>query len=274
MPSIHPNASVSPEAELEADVEVGPYVVIDGPVRVGAGTRIIAQAHLTGHTEIGPECVIHPFAAIGGPPQDRAHTGERSYCRVGARTVLREGVTIHRGTAPESTTSVGDDCMIMAWAHVAHNCTVADRVILINGVQLAGHCSVGRCTVIGGLAAVHQFCRIGEYAMVGGGALITQDALPFMSHVDRNICTGINRIGLRRNGFTAEAIDELRTIHRRFFRSGTTIGRAARDFADQARTDAGRRLIEFALAPSRRSIGGRSLGAARKRGQEDSTVAD
>lgn len=263
MARVHATSVVDPAADLGPNVDIGPYTVIEGPVRIGEGTRIIGQAHITGHTEIGPECTIHPFATIGGHPQDKAFTGERSYCRVGARNVIREGVTIHRGTAPESVTRVGDDCMLMAYSHVAHNCTVEDHVILINAVLIAGHCTVGHHAVLGGQVAVHQFCRIGEYAMVGGGTLVTQDAMPFMCHVDRNVCIGINRVGLRRNGFSKEAIDELRWLHRRLLRSGAIMGTTARELTAEVQTDAGRRLLEFVLASSRRGIGGRSTAPTR-----------
>ena len=256
MTAIHPTAIISDEARLGAEVRIGPYVVIEGPVEIGRGVRIIAQAYLTGHTTVGEGCEIHPFVAIGGPPQDHAYTGQRSYCRIGARNVLREGVTIHRGTHPESATVVGSDCMLMANAHVAHNCDVGDHVILTNGVLLGGHVQVGHHAVLGGNCAVHQFVRVGEYVMVGGGARITQDAAPFMSYAERNECHGVNRVGLRRNGFSNEQIDELRMLHRTLFRQGKPM-RSVAALRESVRTDAGRRLLEFVLAESKRGIGGR-----------------
>lgn len=273
MTQIHPTAVVSREAEIAEGVEIGPHVVIEGPVRVGAGTRIIAQAYITGHTEVGPECVIHPLAAIGGPPQDRAHKGERSYCRLGARVIVREFVSIHCGTGPESVTTIGPDCMLMANAHVAHNCALGAHVTLINGAMLGGHVQIGERAVLGGNAAVHQFVRIGEYAMIGGLARITQDAAPFLCYVERNQCVGINRVGLRRAGFSSEAIDELRMLHRRLFRAGDVLGHAAEQLHDLVRTDAGRRLIAFVQATSRRGIGGRRatgpIHAERRHEDED-----
>jgi UDP-N-acetylglucosamine acyltransferase len=255
MATVHPTAIISREAELGAGVIIGPYVVIDGPVRLRDRVHVLAQVHLTSHIDVAEDCVIHPFAAIGGPPQDRAFTGERSYCRIGARTVIREGVTIHRGTMPESTTTIGEDCMLMAGSHVAHNCTIGDHVVIINGVLMGGHVQVDHHAVLGGGAMIHQFCRIGEYAMLGGGATVTQNAAPFMCYVDRNVCNGINRIGLRRNGFTKEAIDELHMLYRRLFRSRHTLARSANELRDEVQTDPGKRLLEFVLADSRRGIG-------------------
>ena len=256
MSKIHPTATVDPAAQVADDAELGPGVVIDGPVRIGRRVRIIAQAHVTGHTEIGDDCVIHPFAAIGGPPQDYAYKGQRSYCRVGPRTILREGVTIHCGTMPESLTEVGADCMLMANSHVAHNCRVADRVVLVNGVLLGGHVQVGHHAFLGGSAMAHQFVRIGEYAMIGGGAIIVQDCPPFMTVIDRGNCIGLNRVGLRRNQVPQEDINELRRLHRELLCSGVPIQSAARAAAERVQTPSGRRLIEFLLSESRRGFVG------------------
>ena len=256
MTAIHPTAIISGEARLGEAVRIGPHVVIEGPVEIGRGVRIIAQAYLTGYTTVGEGCEIHPFAAIGGPPQDQAYTGQRSYCRIGARSIIREGVTIHRGTHAESATVIGSDCMLMANAHVAHNCNIGDHVVLTSGVLLAGHVEVGHHAVLGGGCGAHQFVRIGEYAMIGGLARITQDAAPFMSYAERNECLGVNRVGLRRNGFSNEQIDELRTLHRTLFRQGGAMRKAAA-LRESARTDAGKRLLEFVLAKSKRGIGGR-----------------
>ena len=257
MPAIHPTAIISKEARMADDVAVGPYVVIEGAVTIAQGVRIIGQSHLTGHTTIGEGCEIHPYAAIGGPPQDHAYHGERTYCRIGARNVIREGVTIHRGTAAESATVIGDDGVLMAGAHVAHNCTVGNHVVLTNNVALAGHVQVGDGAILGGGVMVHQFVRIGEYVMVSGGAHLPQDAAPYMIHAGRQECVGINRIGLRRNGFSNEQISELRALHRQLFRQAGIMRHVAQDLRAGVRTEPGRRLLEFVLADSKRGIGGR-----------------
>lgn len=257
MPRIHPSATIDPRCELGEDVEIGPGVVIDGPVQLGPRCRIIAQAYLTGHTTIGEGCTIYPFAAIGGAPQDRAYKGERSYIRIGPRCEFREGVTVHLGTAPESETVIGSDCMLMANSHVAHNCRIGDNTILVNGVLLAGHVRIGSRVTIGGAGVVHQFVEVGEYAMIGGASRATQDMAPFMSFTERNYCLGVNRIGLSRNGFKPAEIDELRMLHRRIFRSRAPLAVAAAEMREQAQTAPGRRLIEFILQPHRRGLAGR-----------------
>ncbi len=262
MPGIHPTAVIDPAARLADNVTIGPHVVIDGPVQLDSGVQIIAQAHLTGHCYIGPDTVIHPFAAIGGPPQDRAYGGEPTEVHIGARCIIREGVTIHRGTGAGARTEIGDDCMLMATSHVAHNCRVEHHVTIINAALLAGHVQVGHHAVIGGDAGIHQFVRIGEYTMLGGGCKITQDAPPYSSFVERNCCIGINRIGLVRNGFTSEQIDELRWLHRKIFRGGQPIRAAALSVREEVKTPPGHRLLEFVLADSKRGIG----GAERPRG--------
>ncbi len=254
MTVIHPTAIIDKRAEIGEDVTIGPYVVIEGPVRLCDRVWIGAQAYVTGHTLVGEDCAIHPFAAIGGTPQDYAYHGERSYCRIGPRTVMREGATVHRGTTPESTTTVGADGLLMAYSHVAHNCDVADHVTLTNATALAGHVSVGPYAVFGGSAVVHQFVRVGEHVMVGGATVLTQDALPFMMYVKRNSCAGLNRVGLRRHGFTADEINELKMLHRKLIREGTNIRQIAAATASEVKTDPGRRFVDFILAPSRRGL--------------------
>ena len=254
MAEIHPTAIINKNAQLGNDVVIGPYVTIDGSVVIGDRTRIIAHAHISGHTEIGEDCVIHPFAAIGGPPQDYAFGGERSYCRIGAGNEIREYVSIHRGTKPETSTVIGAGCYFMACSHVAHNCEVGDHVILTNAALLGGYVKVGQRAVVGGGGAAHQFCRIGEFAMVGGNCTLVQDALPFMVYADRNRCFGLNRVGLRRNGFSNEEVNELRELHRRLLRQSGNIRRTAEEIASSVQTSPGKRLIEFILAESKRGL--------------------
>jgi UDP-N-acetylglucosamine acyltransferase len=254
MPTIHPTAIIDANATLAPDVEIGPHVVIEGPVVLDAGVRVLAHAVLTGHTHLASECVVHPFAAIGGVPQDVAYKGEVSYVRIGARTIIREGVTIHRGTGEETETRVGADCLLFAGTHIAHNCVIGDRVTIINNVLLAGHVHIGDRAVLGGSVGVHQFCRIGEYAMIGGMARLSQDAPPFMTHAPEGGCVGINRVGLRRANFDSATIEELRMLHRHLFRSGRALRNALSDVAEDVHTDAGKRLIAFLSAPSKRGF--------------------
>jgi len=253
--AIHPTAIIDPVAELDPSVEVGAYVVIEGPVKVGAETRIYHQAYLTGWTEIGVGCEIHPFTTIGHLPQDWHYGGERSFCRVGDGTVVREYCSIHRGTDPESTTVIGQKCFLLAYTHVGHNCVVGDRVTLINGVNLGGHTEIGQGAVMSGYAATHQFVRVGEYAMLGGAGRAFMDVLPFMTVQDRNACSGVNLVGLRRAGFSADEIAEIKRAYKLFYRSGLPLSKAIAEFEAGVRTDAGRRLLAFVQAPSRRGLG-------------------
>lgn len=254
MSDIHPTAVIDSAAQIGADVVIGPYVVIDGPVVIKDRVRIISQAHICGWTTIDEDCVIHPFAAVGGPPQDHAYKGDETYCRIGARTVLREGVTVHRGTKAESETRIGADCLLMVNSHVAHNCEVGDHVTLTNDVLLAGHVTLGHHVMAGGCSALHQFVRVGEYAMIGGGANLTQNVAPFTTVAFRNRCIGLNRVGMRRNGIPKEDVDELKNLFRAILRAPKNMTQQATLAADQTLTPSGKRFIEFVLSAGPRGV--------------------
>ncbi|MCH7632880.1 MAG: acyl-ACP--UDP-N-acetylglucosamine O-acyltransferase, partial [Planctomycetes bacterium] len=196
--TIHPTAIVDSKAELADDVTVGPYCIIDGNVRVGAGCRLYHGVYLTGWTQIGPGCELHPGVIVGHTPQDTKYSGERTYCRVGEGTILREYVTIHRGTIPESETVVGDQCFLLAGVHVGHNCRVGDRVTIVNNGLLGGHVSVGDGVMIGGMGGIHQFVRVGELAMLAACSRVVQDVVPFSIVDTDGKIAGLNKIGLRR----------------------------------------------------------------------------
>ena len=251
---IHPTAVIDDTAEIDTSVEIGPYVVIEGPVRVAANVRIHPHAYLCGHTRIGENCRIHMGAVVGHVPQDRAFTGQRSYCEIGPNTIIREHATVHRGTDPESTTTVGADCLLGATAHVAHNCAVGDRVILMNGVLLGGHVRVGPGAFLSGNAGVHQFVRVGELVMVSGGAALACDVPPFLIAHGRNRVSGINRVGLARAGVTPREIDEIRQAYRRLYRSGKPLARSIAQLAETLVTPAGRRMVEFLQADRKRPL--------------------
>lgn len=253
--AIHPTALIDPKAQLDPSVEVGAYAVIDGPVKVGPDTRIYHHAWLTGWTEIGAGCQIYPFTTIGHLPQDRHFTGGKSFCRIGDGTVAREYVSIHRGTDPESSTVIGQECFLLAHAHVGHNCVVGDGVTLINGVALGGHTQVGQGTVMSAYALTHQFTRIGEYAMIGPLARVVMDCLPFTTVHDRNACSGVNLVGMRRAEFSKDEIAEIKRAYKLFYRSGLPLSKAIEEFEGGVQTDAGRRLLAFVQAPSRRGLG-------------------
>ncbi len=221
--SIHPTAIIDSKAELDSSVQIDPYVIIDGPVTIGAGTRICAHAVLSGHTSIGRNNVIGSFTSIGAPPQDLHYRGEATELVIGDNNQIREYVSIHRGTTTgRGKTWIGNDNMIMAYCHIAHDCFLADHVIMANLATLAGHVEIGSHANLGGLVAVHQRCRIGDHAYVGGMSGIGLDVPPYvLMEGTRNQMriSGINKIGLRRSGMDRETIAKLDEAFRILFRS-------------------------------------------------------
>ena len=219
--SIHPTAVIQSGAELGVDVEIGPYTVVGAGVRVGDRTRIGPQVVIDGRTRIGEDNLVVSQANLGGPPQDLSYRGEQTRLEIGDRNVIREFVTINRGTVKGGgTTFVGNDCLFMACSHIAHDCEIGNNVILGNNVMLAGHVKVcDRANVSGG-AAAHHFTTVGSHAYVGGMTRMIQDVPPFMileGHPSR--VRGVNVIGLQRAGFTDEVIAELRNAYKRIYRS-------------------------------------------------------
>ncbi len=268
---IHPTAIIDRNAELDGSVEVGPNCVIEGHVRVAAGCRLYHNVYLTGWTEIGEDCVIHPGVIVGHEPQDIKYGGERTFCRIGKRNILREYVTIHRGTVPESATTVGDDCFFLACSHVGHNCTVGNHVTLINNVLLGGHVTVEDRATLGGAAGVHQFCRVGELAMIAGTARVTMDILPFALVDSDGRIVGLNGVGLRRSGMPKEHILELRRAYHTLFRrggdgavtGGASFREAVERFSTTVESPPAKRLLAFLQAESKRGIAGRPRTGAR-----------
>lgn len=256
---IHPTAVVDSQAELHPSVEVGPYAIIEGPVRIEQGTVIGPHVHLLGQTSIGAGCRLHAGVVVGDLPQDRSYAGGESRVVIGPETILREYVTIHRGTKAGTVTSVGQRCMVMAHAHIGHNCEIGDDVVLVNGSLLGGYVSVGRRAVISGNAAVHQFVRVGELAMIGGLSKITQDIPPFMMFDGAGLCVGLNLVGMRRAGIGPIDRAELKLAYRRLYRTSGSWNSAVSDIADFLETETGRRLVQFLQSPSKRGIHGHSL---------------
>lgn len=222
MTDIHPTAVVAPGAELAEGVVVGPYCVIGEGVRIGARTRLHAHVVVTGRVQIGPDCEIYPFAAIGGRSQDRKSRGIGAVV-IGEGTVVREYVTIHGASAPEDVTRVGRRCLLMAGCHVAHDCVVGDEVIMANGSALGGHVEVEDQAILGGLSGVHQFARLGRLCIVGACSKVTQDVPPFMmadGHPLRVV--GINRVGLVRRGVPETTRRWLKEAYRWLYREKLT----------------------------------------------------
>ncbi len=254
--AIHETAIVDPKAEIDPTVEIGPYAVVEGPVRIGANTKILHHGCVTGWTEIGQGCEIHPFAVIGGAPQDLTYHGEESWCRIGDETVIREGATIHRSATAGAETRIGNGCFIMATCHIGHDCRFGDRVIQASGSSLAGHVQVGDGAFIGGNTGIHQFVRIGELAMIGGVAAISMDVPPFFTATRFSECTGVNLVGMKRAGYDREQCAEMRSAYKRLYRSGLPFSQAVEELEATLMTEPGRKLVTFLRAPSKRGISG------------------
>ena len=217
--TVHPTSIVHEGARLGAGVEIGPWCIVGPDVTLADGVRMLSHAVVDGATEIGAECVIHPFARLGGDPQHLGHRGEKTRLVVGARNVIREHVTFNTGTVGgRGVTTIGDDGLFMTGSHVAHDCIVGDRVVFANNATLGGHVHVQDFVFLGGLCAAHQFTRIGRYAFIGGLSAVTKDVIPFGSvwgvhaHLE-----GLNLVGLKRRGFSREAINDLRAAYRLLF---------------------------------------------------------
>ena len=216
-----PLAYVHPEAKIHPSVVVEPFVTIDRNVEIGEGTRICSNVTIMEGARIGKNCTIYPGAVISGPPQDLKFKGEETVAIIGDNTVIRECVTVHRGTASKGKTVVGNNCLIMAYCHVAHDCVVKNNVIMSNAVQLAGEVVVDDFAVIGRGALIHQFCHIGSHVMLQGGALVNKDIPPFVKAGREPIAyAGVNSIGLRRRGYSNETIRDIQEIYRYLYLSG------------------------------------------------------
>ncbi len=216
-----PLAYVHPAAKVAPSVVIDPFVTIDQNVEIGEGTRIMSNVTIMEGARIGKNCTIFPGAVIGAIPQDLKFRGEETTAIIGDNTTIREFVTVNRGTAAKGKTVVGNNCLIMAYCHVAHDCVVGDNVIMSNAVQLAGEVQVDNYAVIGGGALVHQFCHIGPHVMLQGGALVNKDIPPYVKAGREPISfAGVNSIGLRRRNFTNEQISEIQEIYRYLYLSG------------------------------------------------------
>ncbi len=256
--AIHPSAIVDPAAVIDESASIGPYCVIEGPARIGPQTKLGPYVQVLGHTEIGSDCQIHAGAVIGDVPQDRSYAGGVSYCRIGDRTIVRENVTIHRGTKADSITHVGANCMLMAGSHVGHNCRVEDDVVLVNGALLGGYVTVGRNAVISGNVGVHQFVRIGEFAMIAALTMVRQDVPPCFMLDDRGLCVGVNRVGLQRAGFTRDEREEANVAYHILCRNAGSLSDAILLLRDTVRTSTGQRILDFITSESKRGVNRRS----------------
>lgn len=229
-PDIHPTAIVEPGARLGSGVKVGPYCVIGAKAEIGAGCRLQNHVTIEGPSVIGAENIFYPYASIGQQTQDLKYKHEPTHLRIGDGNTFREFVTVHRGTAPDSCTVIGNRGNFLAYSHVAHDCVVGDGVIFSNNGTIAGHVEVHDHAVIGGLTAIHQYCRIGRHAITGGCSKIVQDVPPFMI-ADGNPAQvrGVNQVGLERHGFGEESIRRLREAYRLLYRSKLNVKQAVEE---------------------------------------------
>lgn len=234
---IHPTAVVDPAAGIGDGVVIGPYAVVGAGVTIGAGTRIGPHVVIDGRTAIGQRCTFTGQSSIGAPPQDLKYGGEPTRLEIGDDNIVREFVTMNRGTEKGGgVTRIGSHGMFMAYAHVAHDCTVGDHVVMANAATLAGHVTIEDHAIVGGLVAIHQFVRIGESAILGGGAMVTLDVAPYcMAAGDRASLHGLNVVGLKRRGFSTATLAALRSAYRTMFRAGLRVQEAL----EQVRAEAG-----------------------------------
>ncbi|MCG6929293.1 MAG: acyl-ACP--UDP-N-acetylglucosamine O-acyltransferase [Desulfofustis sp.] len=221
--AIHETAVVDRSAEIDSSAHVGPYAVIGADVKIGAHTRVEPHAVVSGPATIGARNLIGSFATVGGAPQDLSYRGEPTELIIGDDNQIREYASIHRGTPTgKGKTVIGNNCLLMAYIHVAHDCRIGDNVIMANVATLAGHVEVEDRAAIGGLVAIHQFCRVGTYAYIGGVSGVGLDVPPYVIVAgirDQTRVSGINKVGLRRAGFSREVINDLDTVFRLIYRS-------------------------------------------------------
>jgi len=255
---IHPTAIISPKAELAEDVCVEAYSIIGPGVVIGSGTVVGHHIVIEGNTTIGEKNRIFPFVSLGLSPQDLTYAGEDTRVIIGNNNIIREYVTVHRGTARGAgITRIGDGVFLMAYSHVAHDCQVGNGVILANAATLGGHIDVGRFAVIGGLVAVHQFVRVGEYSCVGGFSGVGMDIPPYMlaTGAPRIKLYGPNLIGLRRHGFSAKVIQEIKKFYKIFWRLGLgreeAVAKAREELEPLPELE---KLIEFVSFSSKRGL--------------------
>jgi UDP-N-acetylglucosamine acyltransferase len=253
---IHPSAIVEEGAVIGARVRIGPYCCVGADVEIGEGSVLKSHVVVNGHTRIGRDNVIYPFATIGEDNQDLKYAGEPTLVEIGDRNRIRESVTIHRGTVQGGgLTKVGNDSLLMVNAHVAHDCVIANHCILANNATLGGHVTIDDYVIVGGMCAVHQFCTIGAHVMVGGCSGIAQDVPPFImaqgNHASPN---GVNTTGLQRRGFSQEAIQAIRRAYKVLYRSGKTLEEAKPEIAEIASSHAEVQMFYDFLSRSTRGL--------------------
>ena len=260
MTKIHPTAVIHPTAKLDSSVVVGPYAVIGEDVEIGADT-VVGPHAIVEFTTMGKNNKIMGGSFIGVPPQDLKYAGEKTRLIMGDNNVVRETATLNRGTTATGETRIGSNCLIMAYAHVAHDCRIGNHVILVNSVALAGHIEIGDYAVLGGISAVHQFTRIGTMAMISGGSMCGKDILPFcIAQGDRAVLRGLNVVGLRRSGLPRSTISAIRECYKTLFLRGLTQENALAELKRVEQPKEVQMMIRF-IETSKRGITRPAAGA-------------
>lgn len=253
--NVHPSAIVSPKAQLGANVTIGPYSIVEDDVIIGDRTTIASSVIIANGARIGKECKIHHGSAVATLPQDLKFQGEPTTLEIGDGTIVREFNTLHRGTTAHRKTVIGSNCFLMAYVHVAHDCTVGNNVILANAVNMGGHVVIDDYAFIGGIVPVHQHCRIGAHAMIGGGFRVVKDVPPFVLAGSEPLAfTGLNVVGLRRRGFPKETIEHLKRTYDLIYNSKLNVSQAIERIKTEVpMIDEVRKVVEF-IESSKRGI--------------------
>jgi UDP-N-acetylglucosamine acyltransferase len=253
---IHPSAIVDPSAQIAEGADIGPFSIIHANVKIGAGTKLHSSVVVGEWTELGENNEIYPGAVIGVAPQDLRYSGERAYTKLGDRNVIREYVTIHRASDAEGVTAIGDDNLLMAYTHVAHNCLLGNQIVIANSVGIAGHVEIEDQAVLGGMCGLHQFVRVGKLAMLGGMAQIRQDIPPY-AMVDGQPARvfGMNIRGMQRRGIDKESRQALKSCYRLILQSGLNLTQAINSIkANVEQPDEVKHLVKFLESPSKMGV--------------------
>ncbi len=253
--NIDPRAIVSPKAQIGENVTIGPYTIVEDDVIIANGTIIASNVLLVSGTRLGKECHIHHGAVLGSPPQDLKYRGEATTLEIGDHCIIREYVTMNRGTNERWKTTVGNHCFMMAYSHVAHDCSVGNHVILANSVNMGGHCVIEDHAVVGGIVAIHQFSHIGRHSMIGGGFRVTKDVPPYVLAGSEPLAfNGLNMVGLRRRNFTKPTLDNLQKTYHLIYHSALNVSQALEKIkTDVPMTEEVRFVVEF-IEKSKRGI--------------------
>lgn len=271
MSQIHPTAIIAPGAVIGADNIIGPHVIIEEGVKIGARNQMMAGAYIARGTEIGDDNQIHMRAVIGHTPQDIAFQGKESFTRIGSRNIIREFVTIHRGTKEGSSTIIGDNNFIMAYCHIAHNCQLGSKITLVNQASLTGYCIIEDNVFLSGMTGLHQFTRVGKFAILSALSAVNKDIPPYMMCGGRPaVVLGINVIGLRRSGFDPAVREEIRQSYKLLYRSGLNVTQALAEIRKRYQSEPVQHLIRFIEDSDRGILDGAS---SREEDEEDTLKA-